>query len=148
MVTIISALPLILLSGGCTRSLDEDVVIAASDGNVEQIKSLLKQGANPNAHALDDWTPLTKAASNGHIDAVKLLLVSGARINEAEGGGNTALFWAAFYDRRDVITLLLSDGADINKKSNSTGGETPLHVALRLKHIETAELLQRSGAKE
>jgi hypothetical protein len=144
--TIAAYLLLIGFSGGCARSIDKDLIIAAYDGNVEQVRALVQKGANPNALAVDAWTPLTVAAREGHLEAVKVLLDSGAKIDAPEGGGNTALFWAAFYDHRDVIHLLLSKGADINKKSK--GGESPLHLALRFNHDSAADLLRGAGARE
>ena len=114
--TIAACLLLIGFSGGCARSIDKDLIIAAGAGDAEQVRILVQEGANPNALALDAWTPLTTAAREGHLEAVKVLLDSGAKIDAPEGGGNTALFWAAFYDHRDVIHLLLSKGADIDKK--------------------------------
>ena len=123
---------LIAFSGGCARSIDKDLIIAAGAGDAEQVRALVQKGANPNALALDGWTALTMAAREGRLEAVQVLLQSGAKIDAPEGGGSTALFWAAFYDHRDVIHLLLSKGADINKKSK--GGESPLHLALRFNH--------------
>lgn len=146
--TIAAQLLLLSVLGGCARSVDEDLVIAASKGDSEQIRALLKKGANPNVVAVDGWTPLTAAASEGHPETVQILLRSGAKIDAPEGGGNTALFWAAFYNHTDVIQSLLSKGADINKKSKSAGGESPLHAALRLNHKEAADLLRQAGATE
>lgn len=146
--TFVRALFLIVLVGGCARSVDKDLVIAAYNGDVARIEALVKQGANPNALAVDGWTPLTIASREGRLDAVKLLLRSGARPNEPEGGGNSALYWAALSDHCDVINVLLADGADVNKKGSSNGAETPLHIALRLHNLDAAEILRQAGGKE
>lgn len=130
----------------CTRSHNRELVSAAYRGDAAEIRKLIKEGANPEALAVDDWTPLTIAAREGHVNAVNALIQLGANINRPEGGGNTALFWAAFDDRPEVVQLLLSNGADPNQKRD--GGETPLHVAVRLHYYGAATLIRQAGGRE
>src|SRR5262245_37237519 len=75
----------------CTTAQNRDLVSAAAQGNTEVVKALLARGANIEAHANDDWTPLTIASREGHLETVRVLLESGARVDSHEGGGNTAL---------------------------------------------------------
>jgi ankyrin repeat protein len=102
-----------LLLNSCAAALDRDLVSAAAQGDAMQVKSLLDRGANIEAHARDDWTPLTVAAREGHLKTVELLLERGADVNAREGGGHTALFWADKYDRTEVAVLLRSKGGKL-----------------------------------
>ncbi len=62
--------------------IDEAFVLAASFGNSNTVKALLKVGANINVSNNVGMTALMWAASHNHIDTVKVLLESGAEIPE------------------------------------------------------------------
>jgi len=95
----------------CGRGrLDGKLIDAAVDGDTASVERLLDQGAGINAHAHDDWTPLTVAAREGKIEVVRLLLKRGANVNAKEGGGHTALFWARKYQHLEVERVLLAAG--------------------------------------
>jgi ankyrin repeat protein len=96
---------------GCVKEIDTELVAAAAQGNVEEIKSLLAQGANPDAIAFESWTPLAVAAKSGHREAATVLLMHGAQVDRITPGGNTALFWAVQGNQLGLITLLLEAGA-------------------------------------
>jgi len=51
---------------------------AATNGYVETVRFLLRNGANPIPRALDLWTPMHYAAENGHPEVIKVLLDYGA----------------------------------------------------------------------
>lgn len=91
-------------------STDAKLVDAAAEGDVGTVQKLLDGGASIDAHARDDWTPLTTAAREGKLDVVKLLLSRGANVNAKEGGGHTAVFWARKYQHRDVEQALIAAG--------------------------------------
>ena len=128
---------------GCASEKDGELVIAAGTGNTELVRSLIEQGANIEAHAVDDWTPLTAASRGGHVEVVKILLKSHANINAVEGGGNTALFWAVFNGHTEVVKVLLQHGADTAKKAEN--GRLPVDVASEKKYDEIFLLLQRKN---
>ena len=94
----------------CERQIDKDLISAAADGKTAEVDLLLRQGANIEARAKDDWTALTIAAERGHLDTVRLLLEKGAKVNAKEGGGHTALFWAERNSYHDVAELLRKAG--------------------------------------
>lgn len=96
---------------GCAREIDSKLVAAAAQGNAEEIRSLLAQGANPDAIAFETWTPLAVAAKSGHREAATVLLAHGAQVDRITPGGNTALFWAVQANQVELISLLLDAGA-------------------------------------
>jgi ankyrin repeat protein len=91
-------------------STDGKLVDAAAEGDSATVQKLLDGGANIDAHARDDWTPLTTAAREGKLDVVKLLLARGANVSAKEGGGHTALFWARKYQHHEVEQALIAAG--------------------------------------
>ena len=52
--------------------------IAATNGDLEAVKELLKLGADVNAFGVNNITPLMQAAYFDHDEVVKLLLINGA----------------------------------------------------------------------
>ena len=71
-------------------NLGNPLLLAASEGKLEVVRYLLDEGADVNARANSDSTPLAEAAYYGHVDVIKELLLRGADIN-AIGEPGTAL---------------------------------------------------------
>ncbi len=120
-----------------------DLHHAASAGDAERVRELLKKGADPNAKNEYGWTPLHEAAFRGHVDVVKLLLEHSADPNIQNERGWTPLHLAAFWGRVDVVRLFLERGVDPNIKDKY--GSTPLHIAAIRDHVDVARLLLQYG---
>jgi len=98
-------------------------------GNVEAVRKLLREGANPNTVDNAGWSPLHEAAVAGSTELISLLLNHGASPNIHDKDTNlTPLHDAAESGFVDIVRLLASHGAD-TKARNSTG-QTPFDVAL------------------
>jgi ankyrin repeat protein len=115
-----------------------DVIYGSSFKRLEQLKELIKQGADvnapigfnrmrkegdgPSSRTPTAW-PLDGAVQQGEMDMVKLLLASGAKFH----GGELAM--AAFARRENeslaMVTALLQAGADVNSPQRESG-----HTAL------------------
>jgi hypothetical protein len=74
----------------------------------------LKNGADVNARADKDETPLHKAATGGHFHTLKILLEHGARVNSRDKSGRTALHIACLFPSEQSAKILLEYGSDIN----------------------------------
>jgi ankyrin repeat protein len=98
---------------GCASAQDKKLIDAACRGNVDEIEKLIADGANVNAVALDDWTPLTCAADNGQVNAVQVLLSAGADINKRRGD-LTPLCYAALRGHVATTKLLTEKGAKLS----------------------------------
>lgn len=118
---------------------------AARDGNVEQVKQLLDQGA-----ALAEPDPsgepaLLIASLAGHTEIVALLLERGSDIEIRNKGGLTALHAAAYGGNLDVAKLLVSKGAAVNDAENFYK-MSPLHAAAEEGHADVIAFLLANGA--
>ena len=83
--------------GGATRSpTADDLVIAAFNGELAPVKSLLESSVDVNSKNDAGYSALFEAARAGHVDVARLLLEHGARV-EMTGSplGSTALVAAA-----------------------------------------------------
>ena len=112
---------------------------AAGTGNLEEVKSNLRWGADVNAPDDDlRMTPLHWAAIKGHTEVVALLLAKGADAKARDKLKFTPLHGAA---NKEVALLLLAKKVDVN--AVATGGMTPLHMATSK---EVMALLLENGA--
>ena len=105
------------------QTLIEDTLVGAvREGDIEAIKQHIAEGADVNALHFE-MPPLTWAVTAGQTEAAELLLQHGADINGRNRDGNTALHLAVFLGRAETADLLLKNGADVNSKNDD--GATP-----------------------
>ncbi|MBF0239954.1 MAG: ankyrin repeat domain-containing protein [SAR324 cluster bacterium] len=116
--------------------------------NVHVAAVLIEAGANVNALANYNTTPLHQASSllDG-FELVQLLLKHGANVNARTFYNSTPLHKAMFYSNKDkgqkIIRLLIEHGADVNAQDNM--GHSALHQ-LRGDAVELADYLVQQGA--
>ncbi len=111
-------LPL-LQRAGRSASLHAQLVGAAAAGRVELCKSLLRQGADPNALGMD--APNALASALGHViepgehalELTELLLAAGANPNLAATGIMSRCRFPA--NREKILELLLQHGYDLSQ---------------------------------
>ena len=134
------------------RTLEEDVSLegnlidAAKEGNLAEVKKLLDRGVNVNAlvDVLDDayketTTALIQATKNGHLAVVQELLNRGADVNAKDREDNTALEIASEHGYLEIVKELFKAGA---KK----GGLYPLMLAAENGHLDVVKELLDQGA--
>ena len=115
------------------RELDRALLVAADQGKLEEIRSLLDRGANINAVDTIKNTPLHRASRNGHHQCVELLLDRGANINAVDASNDTPLHSASIYGHHQCIELLIDRGADKSiKEVREDGRDSLLHLLLIL----------------
>jgi ankyrin repeat protein len=146
-------------------------LLAAKSADVDLMRALLANGADPNLTTVDHTTPLMAAAGVGiwavgespgtneeALEAVKLTLELGADATAVNDFGYTALHGAAHRGSNAIVQLLADKGARLDAKLTKSGGGgvgwkegwTPLAIADGLfyantfkRHPETAALLRR-----
>jgi outer membrane protein assembly factor BamB len=103
---------LILTSFAFAEDLNEQLFEAARKGDVNLAKSLLDRGADVNAKARYNVTPLMFACDRGNIELVKLLIERGADVNaEDTFYQSTPLGWAIQNVHVEVAKFLIQKGA-------------------------------------
>ena len=119
---------------------------AALNGDVQQVKQLLAQGVGINLKDNLGRTALMCAASNDHVDVVKLLLDQKEIAVDGVGNDNqkTALMCAANKGSVELVELLIGKGAKVGEKS--TEGRTALMYAAGGGNCEVIKLLLNEGA--
>ena len=116
----------------------------AYEGNNDEVKLLLIQGADVNARNNNEVTALMLASQAGHLDVVRTLLAKGADVNSKASKGKTALIQAAQEGHVAIVRLLLAQGANINEKKSD--GATALMQAVLKGHLEVVQVLLDQGA--
>ncbi len=99
--------------------LNTKLLIAARNGNLKEVRSLISQATDVNVRDQYGWTPLLWASMNGHTDIVRVLLVSGANPNTRNKYEWTPLMWAAGQGYTEIVRSLLSFGARINAQDRN-----------------------------
>jgi ankyrin repeat protein len=109
---------------------------AAARGQLEEVRSLLKAGADVNEKDAIGLTALILAASANHVDVVHALLEGGADPNAAGGvahGGFFSVLTVAMNrqnkNRLEMIDKLIASGAKLNPPNWFP--ESPVFVAVR-----------------
>jgi len=153
------------------EALNIDLIQALRTGQVGETRSLLAQGADPNAQDLPDpparsllqqlieavthpthpenqqaRRALSCACDSKHAAAlVKLLLEKGASVKADDASQQPALFWAARGGDMETVQILLDHGAEVN--NSDMVGFTPLQGAALADSPSIVRLLLDHGAK-
>ncbi|WP_422137512.1 ankyrin repeat domain-containing protein [Endozoicomonas sp. ALC020] len=107
--------------------------IAAKNGNLELIPSLLNSGANINLQDEKGMTPLHHAVCNSNIQTLKIILDLKADMNLQNKDGDTALHMAAEDpENPDLFDTLIDNGASFDK--TATDGKNVMHAAAQSGH--------------
>ncbi len=101
--------------------------IASNYGKNEIVNYLINQGAKLEDMDEYGYIPLHFAAQSGHLQTVITLVEAGSNINKVSQKKHYRLF-------------------DINTEKTTGSGETPLHRACHLGHVDVAKYLLNNGA--
>lgn len=103
------------------------LMVAAAEGLLTAIKTLVRNGASVHAAGHYNMTALHEAAANGEATVARYLISLGARVDVQTTQGVTPLMCAAAGDSAEVTRMLLEAGADPTKTDHS--GATAIDVA-------------------
>jgi ankyrin repeat protein len=101
------------------RGADCKLLDAALIGNLPEVRTLVRSGANINARGKSGTTPLLEAIASKKTEVATFLIASGADVNLFGAGGTTPLMAAAFYGERKIVVELLAHQVDPNSATNS-----------------------------
>jgi ankyrin repeat protein len=113
------------------NQINEEFVLAAGEGRIDDVKKLLVVGADINAIDSNGNTALCFAAYWGQSSVVRFLVEAGASLEmKDEQSGWTPLIAAIGMGQFDVVQFLLESGADIDNVDRD--GQTALMLAATL----------------
>jgi len=101
---------------------------AAKNGDVEEVKKLLHERADPNEN-IGSWqrTPLHECALNGSLEITKLLVAAGGDL-KAKYGGNSVVHDSVREQNGDLALWMLTE-AKADPRDLNGFGNTLLHLA-------------------
>jgi ankyrin repeat protein len=123
------------------------IIDAVMSNDLEALQHAIAMGADINARASFNNTPLILAATFSKIEIVRLLVAYGADLDAANDSGITALI--ASITRRDTALctrLLVEAGADAAPKNK--WGETALTLAQKLGQMSSVRALTENRAEK
>ncbi|XP_032746529.1 transient receptor potential cation channel subfamily A member 1 isoform X1 [Rattus rattus] len=119
---------------------------AAEKNQVESVKFLLGQGANPNLRNRNMMAPLHIAVQGMYNEVIKVLTEHKATNINLEGeNGNTALMSTCAKDNSEALQILLEKGAKLCKSNK--WGDYPVHQAAFSGAKKCMELILAYGEK-
>lgn len=123
----------------------EELIGAASSGDLEKLQTLLASGVDPDGISTTRAPALFAAARWQHLDAIGELLRAGADVNKSNHVSYTALVAASTTTKAtQVIDALVEAGALIDAVDQS--GRSALTVACKNSDPETVSRLLHHGA--
>ena len=118
---------------------------AVYDGNIAEVKRLLRAGADVSAANNYGATAMSLAAEVGDADMIAVLLEAGANADSPNPDGQTALQAVARTGNVTAAQLLIDAGATVDARERF-GGQTALMWASARRHPEMMQLLIAKGA--
>ena len=128
------------------KEIDEKsaLMMACKNKKLEEVKSLMKEGADPNVSNKNGLTALMMVVSDGYLEIAEVLVKNGADTNLKEKMGKNALMMACENEDFEMVKTLVENGADTNERNKD--GWTALMVVSRDGGCEVANLLVENGA--
>lgn len=124
---------------------DVPIAAAAEARQIENVRTLLKQGADVNAAQADGMTALHWAAWHGDVPLATMLLTAGANVRATTRIGDyTPLHLASQRGQAQVMNALIGAGSDVSARTGT--GATPLLFAARAGDVEGISRLIAAGA--
>lgn len=129
------------------HTLDTNLVQAVRGGQVDEVQSLLKRGADPNAKDTDKYVSpvlMLAAGENENQDILRALLADKANVEITNAQGATPLIMASVDSHVESVKILLNAGAKIDARTSL--GLTALMVAASAGELETTRFLLANKA--
>ena len=139
-----AAIAVVLSVAGAAQA-TAPIAEAASKGDREAVRALIKKGLDVNQAQGDGTTALHWAAIKGDAELATMLIYAGANVRATTRiGAYTPLYLAARGGYGDVVSALVAAGADV--KATTSNGTTPLMIAAAGGDARTLNTLIENGS--
>ncbi|XP_076279318.1 uncharacterized protein LOC143208632 isoform X2 [Lasioglossum baleicum] len=123
----------------------EKMFAAIEKGNLEDLKSYLRKGADINARSINSSNTLHFAARGPGLEVVKFIIDQKLGVNIKDVNGQSPLHIAAAHGRKDIVEFFIREtGVYVDDVDNS--GKTSLHIAAENGHKDAVEILLKNNA--
>lgn len=132
--------------------LDNRLFNAALNNELNNVKNLIKKGADVDVMSTKGNPISILVAQRGNLDCLKLLVEAGVDINITNPNKQTLLMITVRHGFIDCATYLINRGADVNKVTMIDYGDSSytinsaIHIAALASNAEMIDLLVRYGA--
>jgi len=126
------------------EELNNQLRVAAREGNKLLVEQLIAKGADVNAQSTYRFTALMLAARENQTEICELLIAHGAAIETKSMDGLTALQFAAIKGQKEAAEKLIAKGAQVHAKNRA--GETACILSASGGHEELCRSLIAHGA--
>jgi ankyrin repeat protein len=154
-----------------SKNIDQKLLKAVQDGDLDGVRRAIRQGANVKATTEFGETALHLVSNvkiaevliraganlnardrdfemtplfNADLKTTRLLIEKGAQVNVRAKKGMTPLSWAVYWDQKEKVKLLIAKGADLNAVDDD--GKSPLHIAANWGKMTVVRFLISKGA--
>lgn len=103
------------------ENINEQLILASSNGCLELVKDLIEKGADIYASDSKGWTALMWALNSGQLDVAEYLIGIGADINSQDNDKNTALMYASGGGNVEIVMFLLENNKTDFNITNENG---------------------------
>ncbi len=129
--------------------LDSRLIVAARARDVEEVRRLVRLGADVNAQDERQESAFLLATSEGPLALLELTLRNGARVNAKDSFNGTGMIRAADRGHADIVGRLVRAGTELDHVNEL--GWTALHEAVILgdgstRYVDTVRVLVAAGA--
>uniref|UniRef100_A0A8C7SSW0 Ankyrin repeat and SOCS box containing 15 n=1 Tax=Oncorhynchus mykiss TaxID=8022 RepID=A0A8C7SSW0_ONCMY len=122
---------------------DTALILAAQEGLLENVRTLLRHGASPHKTNSLNESPLLLAVRQGSYDMVSTLINCGAFVEQVCLKKWMAIHEAAKVGCSAILVLLLRHGAKVTAVDGHN--VTPLGIAAEYAHAEVLDILIKNG---
>ncbi|MDQ0642959.1 ankyrin repeat domain-containing protein [Microbacterium murale] len=128
---------------GVNTPAEQRLLAAASTGDVEGVRTALRDGADLETRGENGMTALIIAAKANHVEAARTLIEAGADVNAQDDIQDSAYLYAGARGHDEILRLTLESGADLSS-TNRFGG-TALIPASERGLLSTVQILLDAG---
>jgi len=140
--------------GDANKNINEELIEAVSDQNIENLKKAIDQGADINFEysyktlngGVQKFTALSMAADSGDAKLVEFLLKNGANVNGPSGFPNLPIYNAIFNNYYEIVKLIIDAGVNPNYAWEGKNGGTLLTNAAQFGNFDVVKVLLNKGA--